>query len=81
MELATLLAPVQSEWLLLRPQLLSLTKAAVEARYPGLISTKRQAREALMIAHDVRDRARVLLKLAAMKPKPKGRRGTGGKRP
>jgi HEPN domain-containing protein len=61
------LLPPDPFWVAMQPKLHTLSAAAVDSRYPGAFATKLQAREAIRIAKEVRDRCRHMLKLPAKK--------------
>ena len=56
---------VEQSWELLRPQLQSLNAYSVSVRYPGEITDKATAREALRLANTIRAEARQRLGLTS----------------
>ena len=56
---------IEPEWEVVRAAARMLTDFAVRFRYPGAFATKTQAREAVMACELFRDRARMVLRLAA----------------
>ena len=61
--LLDLLLPVEPLWEVFRPSLRTLTVFAVEVRYPGESADKAEAREALTLCREVRQRVRASLGL------------------
>ncbi len=61
--LLDLLLPLEPTWELLRANLATLTSSAVEIRYPGEVAERVDAKEALRICQDIRERVRVSLGL------------------
>ena len=59
------LFPADPFWTTLIPGLTKLSSYAVESRYPGPFTAKLEAREAVDICREVRDRCRHLLGLPA----------------
>lgn len=62
-ELCELLSSREPDWLLMIPQFTFLNRGAVAIRYPGMVSTRGAAKDAMKIASTVRDRARTSLGL------------------
>ena len=56
---------IEPEWEVVRPAARMLTDFAVRFRYPGAFATKTQAREAVKACELFRERARMVLRLAA----------------
>ncbi len=56
---------IEPEWEVVRTAARMLTDYAVRFRYPGAFATKTQAREAVKACELFRDRARMVLRLAA----------------
>jgi HEPN domain-containing protein len=80
-ELAQLLAPKEPHWSLLLPKLRSLTREAIVVRYPGVTSTKQAAKDAMTIAADVQEHARVSLGIvAAQASRRRMKKKSGAKR-
>ncbi len=61
--LLDLLLPLEPTWDTLRADLATLTTSAVEVRYPGEVADKTDAKEALRIGRDIRERIRISLGL------------------
>src|SRR5438105_243398 len=60
------LLPPDPFWASLTSRLSILTTFAVNSRYPGMLAGKPEAREAVLISREVRDRCRHLLGLQAL---------------
>jgi HEPN domain-containing protein len=65
--LLDLILPLQPSWSTLRGDLNTLTASAVEVRYPGETADKADAKDAVRICRDVRDRTRKSLGLPAQR--------------
>ncbi len=66
-DLANLLAlvlPAEPAWAVMKADLDILTAFAVDVRYPGVSATKAEARDAVAICRDAREKVRVSLGLA-----------------
>jgi HEPN domain-containing protein len=63
--LLQLLLPIEPSWVLMQPDLASLTEAAVEFRYPGKWATAADARRAFVTCDGIRGVVRLSLGLKA----------------
>jgi HEPN domain-containing protein len=70
-DLLGLLLPSEPQLWALRPGLKILGRYAVEARYPGFSTSKRQAASALRRAGQVRDACRTVLPLRPPRSRPR----------